>query len=63
MVRLEELTVGMRVNGLAIHGTHEVVASGRYVNVVLSLTYKDSTGVPHIQLLYRFDEPKHDHLL
>ena len=58
MARLEELTAGARVSGLTIPGTHEVIAAEWYGNAVLNLTFKDSAGVPHTQVLYRFDEPK-----
>lgn len=57
MAKLEELTVGTRVRGLSIPGTHEIIAAVRNGNAVLNVTYKGSDGIPRTQLLFRDDEP------
>ena len=56
MARLEELTAGSIVLGIAPQEAVTIVAAQWYGNAVLDITYKDSRGNPGTRLLYREDE-------
>ncbi len=56
MAKLEELTVGSTVRGIAGNEPVSIVAVQWYGSNVLEITYKDTRGVPGTQLLYRNDE-------
>lgn len=58
MARLEELTVGTNVRGLAGDAPVSVVAVKWYGDAVLEITFKDTLGQLANQLLYREDEEK-----
>ncbi len=56
MVRLEDLTIGTLVKGILPDGPVTVIQAKLHGDV-LELTYKDSTGNPRCELLYRDREP------
>lgn len=56
MARLEDVTVGSSVIGIAGNQPVNVVAIKWYGNAVLEITFKDATGQLASQLLYREDE-------
>lgn len=56
MARLEDVTVGSRLLGIAGNEPVSVVAVQWYGTNVIEITYKNSMGVPGTQLLYREDE-------
>ena len=56
MAKLEELTAGSSVLGIAPQEAVTIVAAQWYGNAVLDITYKDSRGTPGTRLLYREDE-------
>lgn len=56
MARLEDITVGSSVKGIAGNQPVNVVAVKWYGNAVLEITYKDVNGQLASQLLYREDE-------
>ncbi|MDR0315859.1 MAG: DEAD/DEAH box helicase, partial [Treponema sp.] len=56
MARLEEITTGSIISGIAGRETVTVVAVKWYGNAVLEITFKDSKGQLASQLLYREDE-------
>lgn len=56
MARLEDVTVGATVSGLAGNAQVSVVAAKWYGNAVLEITFKDAKGQLANQLLYREDE-------
>lgn len=58
MARLEELTVGSSVVGIAGNQPVTIVAAKWYGNAVLELTFKDVQGQLASQLLYREDEER-----
>jgi SNF2 family DNA or RNA helicase len=57
MARLEDLTIGMLVKGILPDGLVTVVQAKWHGSSVLELTYKDSSGNPRCELLYRDREP------
>lgn len=56
MAKLEDITVGSTVKGIAGNEPVSIVAVQWYGSNVLEITYKDTRGVPGTQLLYRDDE-------
>ncbi len=60
MARLEEITVGSKVSGLAGNMPVNVVAVKWYGSAVLEITFKDHKGQLASQLLYREDEVRLD---
>lgn len=66
MARLEDITVGSHLTGIAGEEPVDVVAITWYGNNVIEITYKNGMGIPGTQLLYREDEGriqvKDDHL-
>lgn len=56
MAKLEEITVGSSVLGIAGNEPVSIVAVQGYGTNVIEITYKNSKGVPGTQLLYRDDE-------
>lgn len=56
MSKLEEITVGSTVSGIADHGAVTIVAVQWHGSGVIEITYKDAQGVLGSQLLYRWDE-------
>lgn len=56
MARLEDITVGSHLTGIAGNDPVRVVAVQWYGNNVIEITYKNIMGVPETQLLYREDE-------
>lgn len=56
MAKLEEITVGSSVLGIAGNEPVSIVAVQWYGTNVIEITYKNSKGVPGTQLLYRDDE-------
>lgn len=57
MSRLEDITVGSAVKGIAGNDLVTIVAVQWYGSNVMEITYKDTKGVPGTQLLYRDSEP------
>jgi SNF2 family DNA or RNA helicase len=57
MARLEDLTPGALVKGILPDGTVSVIQAKWHGLNVLELTYKDTTGNPRCELLYRDREP------
>lgn len=57
MVRLEDLTIGTLVKGILPDGPVTVIQAKWHGSNVVELTYKDSTGNPRCELLYRDREP------
>jgi hypothetical protein len=57
MVRLEDLTPGVRVSGI-LPGDVRIIAVHTYGNGAVEITYKDADGEVGQQILYRADEPK-----
>lgn len=66
MARLEDITIGSHLTGIAGEEPVHVVAVQWYGTNVIEITYKNHMGVPGTQLLYREDEDhigvKDDHL-
>lgn len=58
MTRLEEITVGASVIGIAGNAPVCIVAVKWYGNAVLEITFKDARGQLASQLLYREDEER-----
>ena len=58
MARLEEITVGASVIGIAGNAPVCIVAVKWYGNAVLEITFKDARGQLASQLLYREDEER-----
>lgn len=58
MARLENITVGSSVTGIAGNQPVNVVAVKWYGNAVLEITYKNAEGQLSSQLLYREDEER-----
>ena len=58
MARLEDITVGASVVGIAGNAPVSVVAVKWYGNAVLEITFKDARGQLASQLLYREDEER-----
>ena len=56
MAKLEDITVGSHLTGIAGTEPVDVVAVQWYGNNVIEITYKNSTGIPGTQLLYRENE-------
>lgn len=56
MAKLEDITVGSTVKGIAGNEPVSIVAVQWYGSNVVEITYKDTRGVPGTQLLYRDDE-------
>lgn len=56
MAKLEEITVGSSVLGIAGNEPVSIVAVQWYGTNVIEITYKNSKGIPGTQLLYRDDE-------
>ena len=56
MARLEEITIGSNISGIASREPVTVVAVKWYGNAVLETTFKDAKGQLASQLLYREDE-------
>ena len=57
MARLEDLTPGALVKGVLPDGSVAVIQAKWYGSNVLELTYKDTSGNPRCELLYRDREP------
>jgi SNF2-related domain len=57
MVRLEDLTPGVRVFGI-LPGAVRIIAVHTYGNGAVEITYKDADGEVGQQILYRADESK-----
>jgi superfamily II DNA or RNA helicase len=57
MVKLEELTSGAIVNGILPSGSVTVIEAKWHGSDVIELTYKDPSGQPHTELLFRDREP------
>ena len=57
MVRLEDLTRGVRVSGIP-PGAVRIIAIHIYGNGAVEITYKDTDGEVGQQILYRADESK-----
>jgi hypothetical protein len=57
MVRLEDLTPGVRVSGI-LAGAVRILAVHSYGNGAVEITYKDADGEVGQQILYRADESK-----
>ncbi len=57
MARLEDLTAGTLVKGILPDGLVTVIQAKWHGSNVVELTYKDSTGNPRCELLYRDREP------
>ena len=57
MVRLEELKKGTRVKGLLSNDTVTIVDIQWHGSSAVELTYKDSSGKPDSELVYRDREP------
>jgi SNF2 family DNA or RNA helicase len=58
MARLEDITVGTNVIGIAGNTPVSVVAAKWYGNVVMEVTFKDARGQLASQLIYREDEER-----
>ena len=56
MAKLENITVGSTVKGIAGDEPVSIVAVQWYGSNVVEITYKDTRGIPGTQLLYREDE-------
>lgn len=56
MALLEQLTPGARVRGILVNDVAVVVNSRWYGSGAVELTYKDSHGVAHSNILYRDQE-------
>jgi superfamily II DNA or RNA helicase len=56
MARLEDLTPGACVRGILPDGLVTIVQATWHGSSVLELTYKDASGVPRCELLYRGSE-------
>lgn len=56
MAKLEDITVGSTVKGIAGNESVSIVAAQWYGSNVLEITYKDTRGTLGTQLLYRDDE-------
>lgn len=56
MAKLEDITVGSTVKGIAGNESASIVAAQWYGSNVLEITYKDTRGTLGTQLLYRDDE-------
>ena len=56
MAKLEDITVGSHLTGIAGNEPVDVIAVQWYGNNVIEITYKNSKGVPGTQLLYRENE-------
>lgn len=56
MAKLEDITVGSTVKGIAGNESVSIVAAQWYGRNVLEITYKDTRGTLGTQLLYRDDE-------
>ena len=57
MANLEEITVGVSVDGLASEGRAAIVAVNWYGDTTVEVTYKDESGRTDTRLLMRQDEP------
>ena len=58
MARLEDITVGANVVGIAGNAPVSIIAVKWYGNAVLEITFKDARGQLASQLLYREDEER-----
>lgn len=58
MGRLEDLKTGALVKGILPDELVTVVNTKWHGSNVLELTYKDQSGAPRLELLYRHDEPR-----
>ncbi|MDR0764608.1 MAG: DUF3883 domain-containing protein [Synergistaceae bacterium] len=58
MARLEDITVGANVVGIAGNAPVSVVAAKWYGNAVMEITFKDAKGQLASQLVYREDEER-----
>ena len=56
MARLEDITVGSTVKGIAGNEPVSIVAVQWYGTNVIDIPYKNSQNVPGTQLLYREDD-------
>lgn len=56
MAKLEDITVGSTVKGIAGSEPVSIVAVQWYGSNVVEITYKNTQGIPGVQLLYRDDE-------
>lgn len=56
MVKLEDITVGSHLIGIAGNEPVSIIAIQWYGTNVVEITYKNNAGVPGTQLLYREDE-------
>lgn len=57
MAKLEDVTAGCRLSGIAGSEIVSVVAVQWHGNNAIEITYKNASGVPGAQLLFRDDEP------
>lgn len=58
MARLEDLKIGASVRGVLPSGLVTVVSVQWHGTLAVELTYKDATGKPNHELLYRHDESR-----
>ena len=58
MARLEDITVGSSVSGIAANASVYIISAKWYGSAVLEITFKDSRGQLGTQLLYREDEAR-----
>jgi len=60
MTRLEDITVGSSVSGIAVNTPVNIISAKWYGNAVLEITFKDPRGQLGTELLYRDDEARLD---
>ena len=60
MTRLEDITVGSSVSGIAVNTPVNIISAKWYGNAVLEITFKDLRGQLGTELLYRDDEARLD---
>ena len=58
MTRLEDITVGSLVRGIAVNENVTIIATQWYGTAVLEVTYKNARGQLGSQLLMRDNEPE-----
>jgi superfamily II DNA or RNA helicase len=58
MAKLEDLTIGASVKGLASEGPATILSVDWFGTNAVEVTYKDTAGKPGAQLLYRDQEPQ-----
>ncbi len=57
MARLEDLKEGAKVNGIRPDGPVTIINVKWHGNSVVKITYKDSSGRPGSELIFRNSEP------